>query len=139
MMLPIIPKPPITAAQKRAAVAVAGTIDLLQLVVFPLFGLGVVLDEALDVIAAIVLTAICGFKWQFAVAFALELVPIADLLPTWTAVVLLLGSTSPTVQASGAVRGGEVVPPPRQPVSAEAGVVDVEAVSVPPVRVQTSQ
>lgn len=137
-MLPIIQKPPLTSGQKKTALAIAGTIDLLQLAVFPAIGLGVVLDEALDVVAAILLTAVCGFKWQFALAFAFELLPIADLMPTWTAVVLLLGSTSAPVQASQTATAAAVPPlPPQTPPARPDGMVDVQAVAVPPIQRQT--
>ena len=132
-MLNMVPKPPITAAQKRAALAVAATVDLLQVVVFPALLPGYVLDDALDVIAAVTLTAICGFKWQFALAFGMELVPFADLLPTWTAVVLLLGSSSSTVQASSSGPAPNPYNPPAPPRGPHCGVVDVQAIPLRPV------
>lgn len=91
-MLALIPKPPISRRQKRMALAVAGFVDFIQIAVFPLFFEGGIspFDDALDIAAAVALMAICGFKWQFVLAFVLELVPFVDILPTWTAVVLLL-------------------------------------------------
>jgi hypothetical protein len=126
-MLPVIPKPPITKAQKKAAILVAGTIDLLQIALIPMFLGGYAIDDALDVIAAMILTAICGFKWQFVAAFFLELVPLVDIFPTWTALVLTLPSQADNALQN--VSAGKV--PPQQ----RGAVIDVEAVVVPPVRV----
>ena len=132
-MLPIIPKPPITPRQKGVALAVAGAIDLIQIVFFPLFGVIEPFEVALDVVAAAILVAVCGFKWQFAAAFTLELFPLVDIFPTWTAVVLTLPSaartpgmpeqTAPTMASF-----------PRTAPSAGKGIVDVEAVAVPPIQ-----
>jgi hypothetical protein len=96
-MLPFIRKPPISHRRKAVAVGIAGAIDLIQIVLCPMFleGAASPFDDALDVIAALILLAVCGFKWQFILAFLLELVPGLDLLPTWTAVVLLIPSTGP--------------------------------------------
>ncbi len=125
-MLPVIPKPPISKSQKRLALAVAGTVDLLQIVLIPSFLAGYAIDDALDVVAAMVLVAICGFKWQFAAAFFLELVPVVDIFPTWTAMVLTLPSRAedpPQNVTAAAV-------PPRQ----NTNIIDVEAVVIPPVK-----
>jgi hypothetical protein len=103
-------------------------------VLLPLVGLGYVLDDALDVIAAIVLTAICGFKWQFVVAFGLELVPVVDVFPTWTAMVLTLPSANPSAPAE--VQVSASVPPAQGRVGERGGqgTVDVEGVIAPPVQ-----
>jgi hypothetical protein len=122
-MLPVIPKPPITAGQKRVAVAVAMAVDLLQIALLPMLLPGLVLDDVLDVMVAMVLVAVCGFRWQFALAFGLELLPLVNIFPTWTALVL-------TLQAGPK---GEVKTQAVQPVVGK-GVVDVEGVLVPPVQ-----
>ena len=84
------------------ALMVAGFVDFLQIAVFPLFFEGGFspFDDVLDVMAAISLMAICGFKWQFVVAFFMELVPFLDILPTWTAVALLLPASDGPVEDS---------------------------------------
>lgn len=124
-MLPIISRPPIKWRQKRAALIVAGVVDLLQIALLPALGLGYLLDDVLDVMAAVVLVGICGFKWQFAAAFGLELLPIVDIFPTWTAVVITL-----PVEPIGAVMPRAVAP------AARKEIVDVEGVMVPPVQVR---
>ncbi len=135
-MLPVVPKPPISRKRKRVALAVAGAVDLLQIVVLPAFAEGALspFQDVLDVMAAIVLTAICGFKWQFVVAFGLELVPVAALFPTWAAMVLTLPSAGPGVRAEVQVSASA---PPTQGTAGAAGdkgTVDVEGVLAPPVQ-----
>ncbi len=127
-MLAVIPKPGISSRRKAAAVMVAGVVDLLQLWFVPLFGEGFIspFEDALDVMAAIVLTAICGFKWQFALAFGLELIPFFDILPTWTAVALLLPVNDRDVSGQ---RVNVTVTGERA-----ANLVEVEGVVIPPVQ-----
>ena len=132
-MLPIIPKPPITPRQKGVALAVAGTIDLIQIVFFPLFGVIEPFEVALDVVAAAILVAVCGFKWQFAVAFTLELFPVVDIFPTWTALVLTLPSAA-RVPVTPGQPGDVQAHAPRAVAASDRGIVDVEAVAVPPVQ-----
>jgi hypothetical protein len=47
-------------------------------------------DEILDVVAALLISWAIGFHPLFLPAFALEFVPVADLLPTWTGCVALV-------------------------------------------------
>jgi hypothetical protein len=93
-MVPVVPKPPISRPQKVLAIAIAAFADFLQVILFPFFGLGYVLDDAIDCITAFLLMIVCGFRWQFVLAFAIELVPGLDLFPTWTAVALMIPSIS---------------------------------------------
>jgi hypothetical protein len=135
-MLPVIPKPPISRRRKRAALAVAAVVDLIQIGVFPAFAEGALspLQDVLDVVTAIVLVAVCGFKWQFVAAFGLELLPVADLFPTWTAMVLTLPSAAPAVP--GEIQVSASVAPPQEPSGGAGGkgTVDVPGVLVPPVQ-----
>jgi hypothetical protein len=125
-MLPVIPKPPITKGQKRMALAVAGAVDMLQIAVVPLFLAGYAIEDFLDVVAAVILVAICGFKWQFAAGFFLELVPVVNIFPTWTALVLTLPSHEEPVRQNVTVTSV----PPRQ----QGDVINVDAVVIPPVK-----
>ena len=139
-MLPLIPKPAITSRQKAAALAVAVVVDFVQMGGWGFFGWGFLspLEDGLDVLTAVVLMAICGFKWQFVVAFGLELVPVADIFPTWTAVVLTLPSGAPApvppvqVSATAGPGQGGVGGDARQ------GIVDVEGVVAPPLQRRSS-
>ena len=124
-MLPFIPKPPITPGQKKAALVVAGIIDMLQVGVIPVNPVGYGLADFLDIVAAVILLAICGFKWQFCLAFLFELLPVAQIFPTWSAVVLMLPSEEPRVNV-------RPVSPPSPTTRSQA--VEVEAVVMPPVQ-----
>jgi hypothetical protein len=126
-MLPIIPKPPITPGQKKAALVAAGIIDMLQMGIFPAVLPGAVspVQSGLDILAAIVLLAICGFKWQFMLAFFIELLPVVGVFPTWSAVVLMLPSEEPRTN---------VQPMAVPPTAVKNNYVEVDAVVVPPVQ-----
>lgn len=82
----------VTRRQKRAALAIAAVADLLQLGLFPLFFPGAIspFDSGLDVIVALSLLLILGWRWRTALALAVELLPGLALFPTWTAVVATL-------------------------------------------------
>jgi hypothetical protein len=83
---------PVPAARWRFALAVALVADAIELGLAPVFGEGVlsIPDDVLDVITAVLLFVALGPRPRLAFALALELVPGATLLPTWTAVVLSL-------------------------------------------------
>jgi hypothetical protein len=87
------PTPPGTvvasAARIRAARAIAMLADLAQIVVMPAFSGGVLspINDALDVGVGIALSWLLGWHWAFLPSFLSELIPIWDLVPTWTAAV----------------------------------------------------
>ena len=72
----------------RSAYAAAVVTDLLQVALGPLGW--ILADEILDVVAMIVITRLIGFHPLLLPTFVLELVPVADLLPTWTGCVALV-------------------------------------------------
>ena len=80
-----------TRSRIKAAYGVAIATDVLQLVLGP-FGWAFV-DEILDVIALIFTTRLLGFHPLLLPTFVLELVPIVDVLPTWTGCVALVVAT----------------------------------------------
>jgi hypothetical protein len=65
---------------------VALAADLVQWVAFPLFlaGGASVADVALDIVVALVLTRLLGWHIAFLPTFITELVPVANVFPTWT-------------------------------------------------------
>jgi len=65
--------------------------DALQIFLFPLFGEGFAspADWVLDGLMALALTKLVGFHWSYLPGAALELVPGADLAPSWTAAAFL--------------------------------------------------
>jgi hypothetical protein len=80
--------PLLTPTRVRLAYAIAAATDVLQLILGPL-GWAFV-DEVLDVIAMILTWRIIGFHPLLLPTFALELVPVADMLPTWTGCVAIV-------------------------------------------------
>jgi hypothetical protein len=75
--------------EHRLAWAVAIAADALQIAALPLFVEGGMspADSLLDLIVAFVLIRLLGWHWAFLPTLAAELVPGADLFPTWTAAV----------------------------------------------------
>ena len=45
------------------------------------------LDAAIDVVAAVLVNWLLGFHWALLPSFALKLIPLVDVAPTWTACV----------------------------------------------------
>ena len=78
----------LTRSRKRAAIAVAVLADALQLLLGPMGLVGV--DQAVDLVAAVLIVWLIGFHPLLLPTFVVELVPMADLLPTWTGCVLLV-------------------------------------------------
>jgi hypothetical protein len=78
-----------TPSRRRILVARALAVgaDGLQIFLFPLFGEGFAspADWILDGFMALALTKLVGFHWSYLPGAALELVPGADLAPSWTA------------------------------------------------------
>ena len=80
--------PLLTPRRVRLAYAVAVGTDVLQFALGP-FGWAFA-DEILDVIATIVTWRLLGFHFLLLPTFAIELLPLTDLLPTWTGCVALV-------------------------------------------------
>jgi hypothetical protein len=80
--------PVLTRSRIRTAYAVAVATDVLQFVLGP-FGWAFS-DEILDVLALIATTRLLGFHPLLLPTFLLELLPIVDVLPTWTGCVALV-------------------------------------------------
>jgi hypothetical protein len=85
----LLHRPALTPARVRTAYGVAVIVDVLQFVLGPL-GWVVAADQALDVVAAIVMWRTLGFHPLLLPTFALEFLPVADMLPTWTGCVALV-------------------------------------------------
>jgi hypothetical protein len=108
-----VPRPVVTWRQKGGALLVAAAIDFIQILLFPVFALGFLggFEIALDVVAAAALLLICGRRWQFALAFVLELLPGMALFPTWTAFVLGLGVRKPDAVLQKPAAGAGITGP----------------------------
>ncbi|MCM3877663.1 MAG: hypothetical protein NEA02_14755 [Thermoanaerobaculia bacterium] len=96
------------ALQRRvlAARIIAVVADAVQLGFMPLFvgGAPAGFDAVLDVAVGAAMVALLGWHWAFLPAFAVELLPAVDLVPTWTLAVFLVtrrmgptGSPPPSV------------------------------------------
>jgi hypothetical protein len=82
-------RPPVlTRTRVRVAYAVAIAVDALQMLAGPLGWVGA--DQALDIGAALLISKAIGFHPLLLPTIALELLPIADMLPTWTGCVALV-------------------------------------------------
>lgn len=106
----------LTRSRIRSAYLVAIATDVLQFVLGPFGWAGS--DEVLDVIAAIVETRLLGFHPLLLPTFLLELLPISDILPTWTGCVALV------------VAMKKKQAPPPSPGDENAVTIDVKPTSV---------
>jgi hypothetical protein len=73
----------------RIAWTIAIAADALQIAAFPLFAEGGIspADSFLDMAVAFLMIRLLGWHWAFLPTLATELIPGADLFPTWTAAV----------------------------------------------------
>jgi hypothetical protein len=102
--------PRLTPGRVRLAYAVAVTTDILQFVLGPFGWAGA--DEILDVAASALIWRVLGFHPLLLPTFLVELLPVTDMLPTWTACVALV---------VGLRRRQQIGPPP----PGEGTVIDV--------------
>jgi hypothetical protein len=112
------PTPPLarapSAARVRAARAIAMLADLAQIVIFPAFSEGALspANDALDFVVAAALTWLVGWHWAFLPTLLSELIPMWDLVPTWTAAVWYVTSGTPPPGGGPVI---EIDPPPAPP------------------------
>jgi hypothetical protein len=93
MKLPEMPNrllrvPKLTRTRIVLALTVAIVADGLQLLLGPIgwiFG-----DQLIDVAAMLFVSWVIGFHWLLLPSFVLELVPLAEEFPTWTACVIVV-------------------------------------------------
>jgi hypothetical protein len=95
----------------RLAWVIALGADALQIAAFPFFVEGGVspLDSVLDAVVAFLLVRLLGWHWAFLPSMVAEVLPGADLFPTWSAALLFvtrdrMQSAEPAViEATGGV------------------------------------
>ena len=80
--------PTLTRSRVRFAYAVGVVSDVLQLALGP-FGWSFA-NEIVDIAAMVLITRAIGFHPLLLPTFALEFLPVADMLPTWTGCVALV-------------------------------------------------
>ncbi len=80
-----------TPGRVKTARVVAIAADFVQIGLLPLFAEGWLspVNDALDVLVAIAMILLVGWHWAFLPAFLAELVPLVDLVPSWTAAVFI--------------------------------------------------
>lgn len=106
----------------RIARVIAVSADALQLGLFPLFAEGFVspLDDALDVFVCVMLTYLLGWHYSFLPSFVVKVLPVADLVPTWTIAVFLATRQKRDLHQAGVTQVYVDPPaPPRINASAE--------------------
>jgi hypothetical protein len=86
-----------TPRRVQAARVLGVVADAVQLGLLPLFAEGWAspLNDALDVVVGVAMVALVGWHWAFLPAFLSELIPIWDLVPSWTAAVLIATRNTP--------------------------------------------
>jgi hypothetical protein len=78
--------PQLTRSRAVIALTIAVIADGLQFFLGPFAW--VFVDQAIDVMAMGLTSWVIGFHWLLLPTFALELVPVLDALPTWTACIV---------------------------------------------------
>lgn len=78
--------PLLTRKRMWTALAAAVTADAMQIALGPIGFVG--LAQAIDVVAALLTISLLGFHPLLLPTFLLELLPVADLMPTWTGCVI---------------------------------------------------
>ena len=78
----ILRTPSLTRTRILLALAVAAAADGLQFFTGPFGWVG--FDQAIDVVAMLLTMWILGFHILLLPTFVVELIPVADMLPTWT-------------------------------------------------------
>lgn len=77
--------PRLTRKRMFLALAVAVVADALQILLLPFAWIFV--ESAVDVVAMVLTTWILGFHLLLLPTFVVELIPVVDMIPTWTACV----------------------------------------------------
>jgi hypothetical protein len=88
--------------EQRMAWTIAIAADALQIAAFPLFAEGGIspADSLLDIVVGFFMIRLLGWHWAFLPTIAAELIPGADLFPTWTAAVWFVTRQQTNVDAS---------------------------------------
>ena len=111
--------PILTRRRIALALVLAGLADALQILLGPAGWF--FFDEIIDVIVMVLMTLLLGFHPLLLPTFIVEIVPIVDMLPTWTACVGVV------VMLRKRQQGHAASPPPPVPADANRSskVIDV--------------
>ena len=101
------------APEHRLAWAVAIAADTLQIAAFPFFAEGAMspADSLLDLIVGFMMIRLLGWHWAFLPTLAAELIPGADLFPTWTTAVWFVTREQVKANSSSNSKEVEILPP----------------------------
>jgi hypothetical protein len=101
-----------------AARVLAVVADAIQLGLVPLFveGAASPANDILDGVVAVAMIALLGWHWAFVPTLVAEMIPFADLFPTWTGAVLFVTRQSGTVPITTTATPVEGTPPAALPV-----------------------
>lgn len=110
--MPLTREQRVVVARTLAVVA-----DAVQLGLWPMFvpGAWSALNDALDVVVGAALVLLVGWHWSFVPSFVAELVPMVDLVPSWTAAVLLATRGTGPAPAAPVSRPGSGTGGPQPP------------------------
>lgn len=99
-LAPFLRRPPLTPWRIATAFAIAVAVDATQLMLGPLGFTPA--DEGLDLLAMVLTVLLLGFHPLLLPTFVIEILPIADALPTWTGCVgLIVARRRRTERAQG--------------------------------------
>jgi hypothetical protein len=103
------------ATRIKIARVVAISADFLQLGLFPLFAEGIAspLEDVLDLMVCLTLTFLVGWHYSFLPSFVVKVLPVADLVPTWTIAIFLATRQKQNLHQAGATQ--VYADPPSQP------------------------
>jgi hypothetical protein len=111
--------PKLTRGRIAVVIAIAVVADFLQIVLLPLEWMFA--QQIVDVIAMALTIWLLGFHLLLLPTFAVEFIPVVDMLPTWTACVVAVialrkrqqsGAQFPALDVEASV---QAVPPPQLP------------------------
>lgn len=100
--------PVLTPLRIWPAFAVAIAADGIQLLLGPLGW--TFFDEITDVVVTLVLSLLLGFHQLFLPAFLAEIIPVVDMLPTWTGCVAVVVALRRREQRATALRSASTPP-----------------------------
>jgi hypothetical protein len=81
---------PRTPARLRAAWIIALAVDAIQIGISIAGPLSIPLDAVLDSVTMLALWRILGWHWALLPSFVFELLPVADMAPTWSLAVWII-------------------------------------------------
>lgn len=116
---------PVSRLRAAMAILLAAGLDAAQVAMGPLGW--AFADEVLDVLGLVVFSVTLGFHPLLLPTFVIEIIPVVDMLPTWTAcvgAVLLLRGRS-KVETSDTVTTKEPDASARKPTEPQGPVIDV--------------